>query len=177
MVIVCVCVCSCSIYTPLFRWPLCTCARSSTPEKFWAVMRFSEGVYLNFTLEGVYLNYLGQPNIKNVSEFCGPAIYLKFSIKDDFVLEKTIVFKHSRCLGHAHLRCPSLIKGDLEKLGQTLIMNRFMSRSLTRRKKVFRLRTVKKAGKKRTKKRRSRKRKKSCNSQACRKKKWQKGAR
>ena len=88
MVIVCVCESSCSIYTPLFRRPSSTRARSSTPEIFWAVMRFSEGVYLNFTVEGVYLNLMGQPNIKNVLEFCGPAKYLKFSIKDDFCFNR-----------------------------------------------------------------------------------------
>ena len=51
-------------------------------------MRFSEGVYLNFTVEGVYLNLMGQPNIKDVLEFCGPAKYLKFSIKDDFCFNR-----------------------------------------------------------------------------------------
>ena len=89
MVIVCVCVDELMLYLyPSFPLAFMHVCSQWHAREILGCDEIFGGCVFKFYSEGVYLNLMGQPNIKNVLEFCGPAKHLKFSIKDDFCFNR-----------------------------------------------------------------------------------------
>jgi hypothetical protein len=74
MVIVCVCVDELMLYLyPSFPLAFMHVCSQWHAREILGCDEIFGGCVFKFYSEGVYLNLMGQPNIKNVLEFCGPA--------------------------------------------------------------------------------------------------------